>query len=188
MEKLGQWFTLQALSGKENKARLDLERRIEQDKMGDYVFEVLLPTEKVVQVRQGKKITLNKKFYPGYLFVHVDLTDENGKIREDVWYFVKDTYGIINFLGGDKPVSLMSHEIEEIRQQLERADDETEKPKIAFAVGEMVKIKDGAFESFEGQVTEIDPDKGKLHVSVTIFGRSTPVEVESWQVEKADES
>ena len=187
MEKLGQWFTLQALSGKENKARLDLERRIEQDKMGDYVFEVVLPTEKVVQVRQGKKITLNKKFYPGYLFVHVDLTDENGKIREDVWYFVKDTYGIINFLGGDNPVPLSNHEIEEIRQQLERAD-ETVKPKVDFAVGEIVKIKDGAFESFEGPVTEIDLDKGKLHVSVTIFGRSTPVEVESWQVEKADES
>ena len=185
MEKLGQWYTLQALSGKENKARNDLERRIEQDNMGDYVLEVLLPTEKVTTVRQGKKITQNKKFYPGYLFVHVDLVDENGKIREDVWYFVKNTYGIINFLGGDKPVSLMDNEIEEIRQQLERADD-TEKPKIDFVVGEIIKIKDGPFESFEGAVTDVDADKGKLHVAVAIFGRSTPVELESWQVEKAD--
>jgi|KNS12BottometaT_FD_k123_203805_2 transcriptional antiterminator NusG len=185
MEKRGQWFTLQALSGKENKAKLDLERRIEQDNMGDYVLEVLLPTEKVTQVRQGKKITQNRKFYPGYLFVHVDLTDENGKIREDVWYFVKDTYGIINFLGGDRPVPLSDHEIEEIRQQLERAD-ETVKQKVEFVIGEMIKIKDGPFESFEGQVTEVDVDRGKLEVSVAIFGRSTPVEVESWQVEKAD--
>ncbi|EDM26317.1 transcription antitermination protein NusG [Lentisphaera araneosa HTCC2155] len=112
MEKLGQWYTLQALSGKENKARQDLERRIEQDSMQDSVLEVLLPTEKVTTVRQGKKITQNRKFYPGYLFVNVDLIDENGTMKEDVWHFVKNTYGIINFLGGDKPVPLSDDEIQ----------------------------------------------------------------------------
>ena len=185
MEKLGQWYTLQALSGKENKARQDLERRIEQDSMQDSVLEVLLPTEKVTTVRQGKKITQNRKFYPGYLFVNVDLIDENGTMKEDVWHFVKDTYGIINFLGGDKPVPLSDDEIQDIKRQLEKTED-VAKPKVEYTVGEIIKIKEGPFESFEGTVTEVDVDRGKLQVSVVIFGRSTPVEVEYDQVEKND--
>jgi len=183
MEKLGQWYTLQSLSGKENKARLDLERRVEQDSMQEFVLEVLLPTEKVTTVRQGKKITQNRKFYPGYLFVNVDLIDENGNTREDVWHFVKDTYGIINFLGGDRPVALSDEEIQEIRRKLEVTED-VAKPKIEYTVGEIIKIKEGPFESFEGTVTEVDADRGKLQVSVIIFGRSTPVDVEYDQVEK----
>lgn len=183
MEKLGTWYTLQALSGKENKALQDLERRIAQDSMQDYVLEVLLPSEKVTTVRQGKKITQNRKFYPGYLFVCVDLHDENGNMREDVWHFVKDTYGIINFLGGDNPVPLSDDEIQDIKRQLEKSED-VAKPKIEFSIGEIIIIKEGAFESFEGTVTEIDAERGKLQVEVVIFGRSTPVEVEYDQVEK----
>jgi transcriptional antiterminator NusG len=185
MEKLGQWYTLQTLSGKENKARNDLERRTEQDSMQDYVLEVLHPTEKVTIMRQGKKITQNRKFYPGYLFVHVDLVDENGAIREDVWHFVKSTYGIINFLGGDRPVALSDDEIQDIRRQLEKTED-VAKPKVEYTIGEIIKIKEGPFESFEGTVTEIDTERGKLQVAVVIFGRSTPVEVEYDQVEKND--
>ncbi len=185
MEKQGQWYTLQALSGKENKARQDIERRIEQDSMKDYVLEVLLPMEKVTTVRQGKKFTQNRKFYPGYLFVNVDLFDENGSMREDVWHFVRDTYGIINFLGGDAPVPLSDAEIDDIKKQLEKTED-VAKPKIEYAIGEIVNIKDGAFENFEGTITSVDADRGKLQVSVVIFGRSTPIEVEYDQVEKLE--
>jgi transcriptional antiterminator NusG len=115
----------------------------------------------------------------------VDLVDESNKIREDVWYFIKDTNGIINFLGGDSPVSISESEIRDIKNQLSGAE-ETVKPKVDFETGDIVKIKDGAFENFEGTITNVDPDRGKLQIEVTIFGRSTPVEVEYWQVEKSN--
>jgi transcriptional antiterminator NusG len=119
-----------------------------QDSMQDSVLEVLLPTEKVTTVRQGKKITQNRKFYPGYLFVNVDLIDENGNMKEDVWHFVKNTYGIINFLGGDKPVPLSDDEIQDIKRQLEKTED-VAKPKVEYTVGEIIKIKEGPSEAGE---------------------------------------
>jgi transcriptional antiterminator NusG len=109
--------------------------------------------------------------------------DEYNKLREDVWYFIKDTNGIINFIGGDSPVALSDQEIEDIKNVLE-SDEKAVKPKVDFTTGEIVKIKDGAFENFEGSILNIDPDRGKLQIEVNIFGRSTLVEVEYWQVER----
>lgn len=180
------WYTVQTLSGKEMKAKEHLEKRIPQEQMEDYVFEILVPQEKVTEIKRGKKTTTNRKFYPGYIFVNVDLTDDGNKIREDVWYFIKDTNGIINFLGGDSPVSLSDQEIDDIRNQLTASEDAAVKPKVEFNAGDIVKIKDGAFENFEGTITSVDPDRGKLQIEVTIFGRSTPVEVEYWQVERSN--
>ncbi|MEN9361393.1 MAG: hypothetical protein RL095_2928 [Verrucomicrobiota bacterium] len=189
MDKRGKWYTVQTLSGKEMKAKESLERRVatENKEMNDFVHEVLVPTEKVVEVRQGRKITVNRKFYPGYIFMHLDLTDDAGKIREDVWHFVKATNGIINFLGGECPVALQDAEIEEMKLKVQAAsEDKAAKPKIQFSIGEVVKIKDGAFENFEGAIVALDLDRGKIQVSVTIFGRETPIEVECWQVERVE--
>lgn len=178
------WYTVQTLSGKEMRAKDSLDKRISQEQMDDYVFEILVPQERVTEIKRGKKTTTNRKFFPGYIFVNIDLMDESNKIREDVWYFIKDTNGIINFLGGDSPVSLSDREVEEIRYQLTASDEAAVKPKVDLNSGDIVKIKDGAFENFEGTITSVDPDRGKLQIEVTIFGRSTPVEVEYWQVER----
>jgi transcriptional antiterminator NusG len=179
------WYTVQTLSGKEMKAKDSLEKRMALEEMQDYIHEILVPQERVTEIKRGKKSTINRKFFPGYIFINVDLVDESNKIREDVWYFIKDTNGIINFLGGDSPVSISESEIRDIKNQLSGAE-ETVKPKVDFETGDIVKIKDGAFENFEGTITNVDPDRGKLQIEVTIFGRSTPVEVEYWQVEKSN--
>lgn len=186
MSENGQWFTLQTLSGKEGKAKEHLEARLVQENMQDRVFEVLVPQVKVTEVKRGKKTTTTRKFYPGYIFVNADLISADYKVDNDVWYFIKETNGIINFLGGENPVVLEASEIDAIKAQLEDSA-EAVKPRTEFEVGNVVIIKDGAFESFEGEITDVDPDRGKLHISVTIFGRSTPVEVEYWQVEHATE-
>jgi transcription termination/antitermination protein NusG len=181
----GKWYTVQTLSGKEMRAKESIEKRISLEGMGDYVFEILVPQEKVTEIKRGKKTTSTRKFFPGYIFVNVDLTDENNKIREDVWYFVRETNGIINFIGGDRPVPLTESEMDDIRNAL-KVDDKSVKPRVEFTTGEIVKIKDGAFENFEGAIVNVDPDRGKLQIEVTIFGRSTPVEVEYWQVERCN--
>ena len=181
----GKWYTLQTLSGKENKAKESIEKRVALEGMTDYVFEILVPQERVTEIKRGKKSTINRKLFPGYIFVHVDLVDEYNKIREDVWYFIKDTNGIINFIGGESPVALTETEIDDIRNAL-KSDEKAVKPKVDFTAGEIVKIKDGAFENFEGSILNVDPDRGKLQIEVTIFGRSTPVEVEYWQVERSN--
>lgn len=181
----GKWYTVQTLSGKENKAKESLDKRIPREGMEEFVLEILVPQEKVTEIKRGKKSTTTRKFFPGYIFVNLNLEDEFGKIREDVWYFIKDTNGIINFLGGDSPLALSNSEIEDIKLQL-AGDTASVKPKVEFNISEIVKIKDGAFENFEGAITSIDPDRGKLQIEVSIFGRSTPVEVEYWQVERVN--
>lgn len=181
----GKWYTIQTLSNKEMKAKDSIEKRLSQEEMEDYVFEILVPMEKVTEIRRGKKTTTNRKFFPGYIFINVDLVDEGNKVREDVWYFIKETNGIINFLGGDRPVSLSEAEIQDIKNQL-AGEAEAVKPRVEFTTGDIVKINDGAFENFEGSIVNVDPDRGKLQIEVTIFGRSTPVEVEYWQVSRAE--
>ena len=182
----GQWFTLQTLSGKEGKAKEHLEARLVQENMQDRVFEVLVPQVKVTEVKRGKKTTTIRKFYPGYIFVNADLLDADNNVNEDVWYFIKETNGIINFIGGDCPAVLPQSDIDAMKAQLEDSA-ESVKPRTEFNAGDVVIIKDGAFENFEGEITDVDPERGKLHISVSIFGRSTPVEVEYWQVEHASE-
>ena len=184
MENKGQWYVVQTLSGKENKAKDSIDKRMEQEGLAEYIHEILVPTETVSEVKRGKKRTANRKFFPGYVLANLDLLDENHAVREDVWYFIKNTNGIINFLGGESPVPLSQREVDDIMLQLQE-DEDTVKPKIEFEAGETVKVKDGPFENFEGVITSVDPDRGKLHISVTIFGRSTPVEVEYWQVERS---
>ena len=179
-----QWFVLHTLSGQEQKVKESIEKRIKTEEMSEYVNEVLVPMEKVAEVRSGKKTVTTRKLYPGYVFVDMVLLDENNRIIEKPWYFIRDTQGIIGFVGGDRPTPTSAEEIDNIKAQISDSED-IERPKVQFDVGETVKINDGPFLNFSGVIEEVDPEKGKLKVTVNIFGRNTPVELEYWQVEKA---
>lgn len=182
----GAWYVVQTLSGQESKVKKYLDKFIVEEEMEDYVFEVLVPTETVVEVKNGKKTQIVRKLYPGYAFVHMRLYDDDGKLLNKPWYFVRDTNGVIKFAGeenGQRPTALKKKEIDTILSAVEAASGK-EVPKIQFEVGEEVKINDGPFLSLNGRIDEIDPEKGKLKVSVSIFGRFTPVELEYWQVER----
>jgi transcriptional antiterminator NusG len=141
--------------------------------------------EKVSEVKQGKKTTVNRKFFPGYILVNAVLYDENRQINVRVWNFINDTPGVIGFIGGDRPAPLSPQEVQDIVDQ-QSGEEESARPKIEFEVGETVKICDGPFENFEGKIESIDPEHGKLKLSVSIFNRITPVEVGYWQVERQE--
>jgi transcription termination/antitermination protein NusG len=179
-----QWFVIHTLSGQEQKVKESIERRLKAEEMQDYIKEVLVPMEKVAEVRNGKKSITSRKLYPGYVFIDMVLLDENQKLVEKPWYFIRDTQGIIGFVGGDRPSPTPAEDIESIKAQIAASED-TERPKVSFDIGETVKINDGPFLNFSGVIEEIDPDKGKLKVTVNVFGRNTPVELEYWKVEKA---
>ena len=181
-----QWFALHTLSGQENKVKTYIEKFRKAEELEDYIFEILLPTEIVSEVKGGKKSTKVRKLYPGYVFIQMRLYDEESKLINKPWYFVKETTGVIGFVGGDRPAALRQSEIDEIYARIEAASGK-EVPKIQYTVGEEVKITDGAFASLTGRIDEIDPDRGKLKVSVSIFGRFTPVELEYWQVQRSTE-
>jgi transcriptional antiterminator NusG len=178
------WFAIHTLSGQELKVRDNLEKRVKLEEMAEYVKEVLVPMERVAEVRGGKKTVSTRKLYPGYVFINMALLDENNRVIERPWYFIRETQGIIGFVGGERPSPMSEDEIESIKARISESE-ETERPKVAFEVGETVKINDGPFMNLGGIIEEIDPSRGKLKVTVNIFGRSTPVELEYWQVEKA---
>lgn len=171
------WYIIHTQTGSEEKVKASIERRIESGKMKEAISRVLIPTEQVSEVKEGKKKISQRKFFPGYVLVEMDLTDET-------WYLIKNTTGVTGFIGArTKPVALREEEVQTIlRQSEERKVKPT--PKVIFEKGESVRVTDGPFTNFNGVIGEINPDKGKLKVSVTIFGRSTPVELEYWQVEK----
>lgn len=181
-----QWYAVQCLSNQEAKAKKYLEKFIEVEEMGDFVFEVVMPEETVTEIKGGKKSQKKRKFYPGYLFVHMRLFDDDGNLLKEPWYFVREANGVINFVGGDRPVPLKPTEIERILNQVKESEGK-EVPKVQFEVGEEVKINDGPFANLNGRIDEIDPERGRLKVSVSIFGRFTPVELEYWQVERAED-
>lgn len=178
-----QWFVVQTMSGQEFKVKQSIERRREIEGVDDVVFDVVIPTEKVSERRQGRRVTTERKLYPGYILMRACLFEDSGEPNQRAWYFIRDTQGIIGFVGGERPVPLSPQEVDDMMQQCRDAE-ETSKPKVQFQIGETVTIRDGAFENFEGVIENVDPDRGKLRVSVSIFGRSTPVEVEYWQVER----
>lgn len=181
-----QWFALHTLSGQENKVKVYIERFKAAEELDDAIFEVLLPTEVVSEVKNGKKSSKVRKLYPGYVFIQMRLFDEEKKLINKPWYFVKEVAGVIGFVGGEHPAALRQVEIDEIRARIEAANGK-EVPKVQYAVGEEVKINDGPFANLNGRIDEIDPDRGKLKISVSIFGRFTPVELEYWQVQRATE-
>jgi len=180
-----QWYVVQVLSGQEQKIHDNLVKRIKTEEMSDLVFEILIPTERVSEIKRGKKSETTRKFFPGYVIVNMHLLDEENQLIDRSWYFIRETTGVLGFAGTkDRPVPMRPSEVDSMLAQVrERVD--TVKPKVSFEVGETVKVADGPFQNQNGIVEEIDPVRGKLRVSVSIFGRSTPVELEYWQVERA---
>lgn len=181
------WYAVQTLSNQEQKAKKYLDKFIAVEEMEDYVFEALMPTEQVTEVKAGKKTVKTRKFYPGYIFVNMRLYDDEGTLLQKPWYFVREAQGVINFVGGERPSPLKKSEIDRIINQVQEAEGK-EKPKVEYDIGEMVKVNEGPFTNLVGKIDEIDPDKGTLKVSVSIFGRYTPVELEYWQVQRTEES
>lgn len=177
-----QWFVIHTLTGQEAKVRESVMRRLQLEEMEEFIGEVIIPTEKVSEVRRGVKTTTTRKFFPGYVLVNVALYDDERNLIERTWHFIKETTGVIGFVGGERPVPLLPEEVDVILNQVEEKKEKIA-PKVAFEAGETIKINDGPFLNFNGVVEEIDPGRGKLKVSVAIFGRSAPVELEYWQVE-----
>jgi len=181
-----QWFALHTLSGQEGKVKNYIEKFKKVEELDDYILEVLLPTEVVSEVKGGKKSTKVRKLYPGYVFIQMKLYDEESRVINKPWYFVKEVAGVIGFVGGEAPAALRQAEIDEIKARIEAANGK-EVPKVQYTVGEEVKINDGPFANLNGRIDEIDPARGKLKISVSIFGRFTPVELEYWQVQRVTE-
>ncbi len=183
IQENAKWYVLQTLSNKEGQSKVYLDKYRRQEEMEDILFDVLVPTETVSEVKNGKKTSKTRKLYPGYVFVQMDLYDEEKRLRNKAYYFIKGATGVIGFVGGENPSPLKKAEIDRILAHVAEADGK-EVPKINYELGEEVKITDGPFLNLNGKIDEIDPDKGKLKVSVSIFGRFTPVELEYWQVER----
>ncbi len=178
-----QWYALHVLSGQEKKVKESLERRAKTEEMGDLIREVVIPTERVSEVKRGKKIESERKLHPGYVYVNMYLRDEEKKLVERTWYFVRETNGVIGFADGDNPQPIRPSEVETMLGQM-REREEKVLPKVAFNIGDKVKVGDGPFQNQEGLIEAVDMDRGKLKVSVNMFGRSTSLELEYWQVDK----
>ncbi len=171
------WYGVHTYSGYENKVKLSLEERIRSLNVEEYFDEVLIPAETVVELKKGERKTSTRKFFPGYILVRMELNDET-------WHVVKDTPKVTGFVGGGTvPATIPDEDVAKITARMEE-DVERPKPKVAFEVGETVRVVDGPFLNFTGVVEDVKPDKAKLKVMVSIFGRVTPVELEFIQVEK----
>lgn len=171
------WYVVHTQTGAETKVKTNLEVRAQLAGLSHMIHQVLIPTEKVSEVKEGKKKISERKFFPGYILVEMDLTDES-------WYLVKNTPGVSGFVGsGKKPIPLGDSDIQNVLVQ-QKEKTEKPKPKVEFEIGESVRVKEGAFANFNGTVEEMNPNRGKMKVMVSIFGRQTPVELEYWQVEK----
>jgi transcriptional antiterminator NusG len=177
MEAVKSWYIIHTYSGFEKKVAETLKSRIEASGLSDQFGEIMVPTEDVIEMRGGKKVVTPKLFYPGYVLVEMEMND-------DTWHLVRSTPRVTGFVGsGQRPTSLTMEEVDRIVHKVEVAA-ENPKPKLEFEKGENVKITDGPFKDFTGVVDEINDDRSTLRVMVTIFGRSTPVELDFYQVEK----
>jgi transcriptional antiterminator NusG len=171
------WYILKVQSNREESIREGLLRRVAIAGLGNYFGDVIVPTEKVTEFKGGKKKVIKRKLYPGYLVVHMEIND-------DTWFLVRETPGIGDFTGAaGHPSPMLAHEVSRIVAKQEEKSEKAPKLKIAFREGERVKINEGTFENFEGEVDSIDETNGRVTVMINIFGRSTPVELEYWQIE-----
>jgi transcription termination/antitermination protein NusG len=170
-----EWYVIHCYSGQEYKVRHAIEQRIESMGMTDSIFDVIVPTESEIEIKDGKKREVEKRVFPGYILVEM-------KLNEDSWYVVRNTPGVTGFVGmGNEPTPLLP---EEVKQIIDRMESETTTIKLNFKVGEKVRIKDGPFNDFVGEVAAIDTDKQKVRVMVSFFGRETPVELDFLEVER----
>lgn len=172
------WYVVQAYSGFEKNVQKTLEERIAREEMSEYFGKILVPVEKVVDIRNGRKTISERKSYPGYVLVEMEMTD-------DSWHLVKSTPRVSGFIGGtaNRPTPISQREVDLILQQAQEGVEKP-KPKVEFEVGQQVRVNEGPFAEFNGVVAEVNYERNKLRVSVQIFGRETPVELEFGQVEK----
>lgn len=171
------WYVLHVYSGFENKVAEVIQEKARKQGLQDLLEEVIVPTEEIVEIKRGQKVNAERKFFPGYVLAKIDMTDE-------VWHMIKDTPKVTGFLGaGNKPHPITDKEAERLLKQLREGMDNP-RPSVTFEIGEEVKVSEGPFASFNGTVEEVDEEKGRVKVSVSIFGRATPVDLEFAQVEK----
>lgn len=171
------WYVLKVQSNREKSIRESLVRRIKREGLEEFFGEVIIPTEKVVETKGGKKSVREKKLFPGYIMIQMELNDET-------WYLVRDTSGVGDFTGsGGKPIPMQQHEIDRMLGHEDKKEEAAPTISIPYECGDVVKIKEGTFENFEGTIDEIDQVSGKISVLIEIFNRTTPVELEHWQVE-----
>jgi transcription termination/antitermination protein NusG len=170
------WYGVHTYSGFENRVRLTLQERVKNHDLQEQFGEILIPSETVVELKKGEKKTSSRKFFPGYILVNMELND-------DTWHVVKETPKVTGFVGGLNPFVIPDEEVNKITKRMVEGA-ERPRPKVEFEVGETVRVTDGPFLNFSGVVEDVKPDKGKLRVMVSIFGRATPVELEFMQVEK----
>jgi transcriptional antiterminator NusG len=171
-----QWYVIHAYSGHEDKVRANLLKRVESMDMHDQIFEVLVPTEDVLEIKDGQRRHVSKRIFPGYILVRMVMSDES-------WYVVRNTPGVTSFVGsGTRPVPLQEAEVRSIQRTM--GTEVQSKVQVEFKVGDSVRVVDGPFTDFHGKVGEISPEKGKLKVMVNMFGRETPVELDLLQVER----
>ncbi len=169
------WYVVHTYSGYEEKTKQTIEDKVQSGNMEDKISRILIPTEKVIEIKGGKKREADKKFYPGYILIEMELDDET-------WHLVRNTPRVSGFVGGSKPVPIPQEEVQQILQQIEKGP--TAQVRTQYQAGEHVRIIDGPFSNFTGNIEEVDMDHGRLRVMVSIFGRQTPVELNFFQIEK----
>jgi transcription termination/antitermination protein NusG len=178
-----QWYVLRVASNKEERVREALERKIKVENIEDVVGRVVVPVEQIKRIRAGKQRVLKKKLYPGYVFMEME-AKEDGRIPEKAWFTIKETSGVGDFIGTEGiPTPMRDTDVVKMLTDVTKPED-TPSIKVEFTKGDVVKIREGAFENFEGVVDDIDDERGVVRVIVTIFGRSTPLDIEYWQIEK----
>ena len=179
-----QWFVLRVQSNREEEVRDNLKRAIELQARQDLVPSVFVPTVTVTEIRGGKRQQVERKLYPGYVLVEVE-TEESGRVRDEVWFLVRETSGVGDFLGGEHPWPLREDEVARLLGQAEEKKEDAPTLEIAFKEGDMVEIKEGPFHDMKGQVEEINATSGRVKVVINVFNRPTSVELDYWQVEPA---
>jgi transcription termination/antitermination protein NusG len=182
------WYVLRVASNREDQVRDALEKKVKIENLGDLIGRIIVPTERIKRVKGGQQKVAERKLYPGYVFVEMEMNND-GTIPERAYYLFKDTQGVGDFIGQrNKPNPMRPDEATKMLQDVEKAESQagSSQVKVEFKKGDPIKIKEGPFENFEGTVDEIFPDKGIVRVIVTIFGRATPLELEYWQLERVD--
>jgi transcriptional antiterminator NusG len=178
-----QWYVLRVASNKEQQVRDALERKVTVEGLNDVIGRIVVPMEQIKRIRSGRQKIHRRKLYPGYVFMEMQ-PKEDGRIPEQAWFVIKETIGVGDFVGTEGvPTAMRDTDVAKMLSEVEKPDD-SPSIKVDFKKGDLVKIREGAFENFEGSVDSIDSERGIVRVIVTIFGRSTPLDIEYWQIEK----